>query len=73
MPEKDGIEVLNELLVTGISTAIILTSGFGEGMLRLAKGVLQFHGREFATTLKKPFRRTELVHLLPRYVPALPA
>jgi CheY-like chemotaxis protein len=73
MPEKDGIDVLNELLATEISTAIILTSGFGDGMIRLAEGLARFHGRELFPVLKKPFRRSGLLYLLSRYAPALPA
>jgi CheY-like chemotaxis protein len=64
MPEKDGVDVLNEILLTGIPTRIVLTSGFSEGYLRLAKGVAQFHDFENFSVLRKPFRRAELVDLL---------
>jgi two-component system response regulator MtrA len=61
MPEKDGVDVLNEMLLTGIKTRIILTSGFSESYLRLAEGVARFHDNDRIFVLKKPFRRDELV------------
>jgi len=64
MPEKDGIDVLNEVLLSGIPTRIILTSGYSDAYLRLAQGVAQFHDNDQVTILKKPFRRQELVSLL---------
>ncbi len=64
MPEKDGIDILNELLVTGIPTQIVLTSSYGEIYLRIAAGVAKFHNVKHTTTLKKPFRPEELVELL---------
>jgi two-component system, OmpR family, response regulator ResD len=63
MPEKDGLDVLNEILTTGIPTQIVLTSGFGDGFLRLGTGLAAFHGTQ-VSILKKPFRRTELTKLL---------
>jgi DNA-binding NtrC family response regulator len=64
MPEKDGIDVLNEVLLTGIPVKIILTSGFSDAYLRLAAGVAKFHDNENVSILRKPFRREELVALL---------
>jgi CheY-like chemotaxis protein len=64
MPEKDGIDVLNEVLLTGIPVTIILTSGFSDAYLRLAAGVAKFHDNENVSILRKPFRREELVALL---------
>ena len=64
MPEKDGIDVLNEILLTGIPVKVILTSGFSDSYLRLAEGVARFHDNPNVTTLRKPFRRDELVKLL---------
>lgn len=68
MPEKDGIDVLNEILLTGIPTRIILTSGFSDAYLRLAEGVARFHDTEQVSILKKPFRREVLVSLLAKLV-----
>src|SRR6476469_8075417 len=34
MPEKDGIDVLNEILLTGIPVKVVLTSGFSDAYLR---------------------------------------
>jgi two-component system, OmpR family, response regulator MtrA len=38
MPEKDGIDVLNEILLTGIPVKVVLTSGFSDSYLRLGRG-----------------------------------
>jgi DNA-binding NtrC family response regulator len=64
MPEKDGIDVLNEILLTGINTKIILTSGFSDAYLRLAEGVAKFHDNDQVSVLRKPFRREELIAML---------
>ncbi|WP_428487601.1 response regulator [Rhodopila sp.] len=69
MPEKDGVDVLNEVLLTGIHTQIILTSGFSEAYLRLAEGVARFHDNDAIHVLKKPFRRDELVSKLEELLP----
>jgi two-component system alkaline phosphatase synthesis response regulator PhoP len=63
MPEKDGLDVLNEILTTGIPTQIVLTSGFGDGFLRLGTDLAAFHGMQLSV-LQKPFRRTVLIELL---------
>lgn len=64
MPEKDGIDVLNEILLTGIPARIVLTSGYSDAYLRLGEGVAKFHESNHVSVLKKPFRRAELVNLL---------
>ena len=64
MPEKDGIDVLNEVLLSGIPARIILTSGYSDAYLRLAEGVAKFHDSGQVSILKKPFRRDELTSLL---------
>ena len=64
MPEKDGIEVLNEVLLTGIPAKIVLTSGYSDAYLRLGEGVAKFHDSGQVSVLRKPFRRTELMSLL---------
>ncbi|HVZ08774.1 response regulator [Rhodopila sp.] len=64
MPEKDGIDVLNELMLTGIDTNVILTSGFTESYTRLAASVADFHNKGPVRVLRKPFRRDQLMHLL---------
>ena len=64
MPEKDGIDVLNEILLTGIPVKVVLTSGFSESYLRLAEGVAKFHENPNVSILRKPFRRDELINLL---------
>jgi two-component system response regulator MtrA len=66
MPEKDGIDVLNEVLLSGIPSRIILTSGYSDAYLRLAEGVARFHHNPQVTVLKKPFRRDELIDTLRR-------
>lgn len=64
MPEKDGIDVLNEILLTGEPARIIVTSGYGDAMLRLAQGLATFHERGHLAVLKKPVRRSDLKKLL---------
>ena len=64
MPEKDGIDVLNEILLTGIPVKVVLTSGFSDAYLRLAEGVARFHENPNVSVLRKPFRREELMKLL---------
>ena len=64
MPEKDGIDVLNEILLTGIPVKVVLTSGFSDSYLRLAEGVARFHENPNVSVLRKPFRRDELIKLL---------
>jgi CheY-like chemotaxis protein len=64
MPEKDGIDVLNEILLTGIPVKVVLTSGFSDSYLRLAEGVARFHDNPDVSVLRKPFRRQELMELL---------
>ena len=64
MPGKDGIDVLNEILSTGVPTKIVLVSGYGDGYLNLAEGLAAFHGADRFPILKKPFRNAELVSLL---------
>jgi DNA-binding NtrC family response regulator len=68
MPEKDGLDVLNEILTTGIPTQIVLTSDFGDGFLKLGTGLAAFHGTQ-VSTLEKPFRRTALSKLTDTAVP----
>ena len=72
MPGKDGIDVLNEMLATGIPTRIALISGYGDGYLRLAESLAAFHNTEALPVLRKPFRNAELVDLLTRLIAAPP-
>lgn len=69
MPEKDGIDVLNEMLLTGEPARIVVTSGYGDAMLRLAKGLADFHASGRVSVLKKPIRRAELLKLLAEPAP----
>lgn len=64
MPEKDGIDVLHEMLMTGEKMQLVLTSGLSDSFLRLAEGVARFHALEQVSILRKPFRREELADLL---------
>ena len=71
MPEKDGIDVLNEILLTGIAAHILLTSGFSDNYLRLAEALAKFHDNASCSVLRKPFRRNELVAELNRHMAVL--
>jgi CheY-like chemotaxis protein len=64
MPELDGIDVLNDILLTGYPTRIVLSSGYGDAYMQLAAGVARYHGVETPPMLRKPFRRLELEGLL---------
>jgi two-component system response regulator MtrA len=64
MPGKDGIDVLNDIMNTGIPTRIVLTSGLSVGYLRLGQSIARFHGVERVRLLRKPFRHNDLVELL---------
>jgi two-component system OmpR family response regulator len=64
MPEKDGIDVLDEMMLTGQPAKFIIMSGYGEAYLRLAQGVAAFHGAAQVEILRKPFRRESLQTLL---------
>jgi CheY-like chemotaxis protein len=76
MPGTDGIDVLHEILASGIPSKIILSSGYGDAYLRLAQGVAHFHDAGQLAVLPKPFRRHQLVDLLSGLMsgcqPALP-
>jgi two-component system OmpR family response regulator len=64
MPELDGIEVLNDVLLTGYPTRVVLSSGYGDAYMALAAGVARYHGIATPPMLRKPFRRSELEELL---------
>ena len=42
MPEQDGIDVMNEILLTGIPTQVVLTTGDGDDLLRVAQDAIRF-------------------------------
>ena len=64
MPEKDGVDLLDEMMLTGVPAKFIIMSGYGDAYLRLAQGVAAFHGVEQPAVLRKPFRKEELAALL---------
>jgi DNA-binding response OmpR family regulator len=64
MPEKDGIDVLNEFLLIGDETRFIVLSGYGDGTLRLAENLGKFHGNRRLSVATKPIRRAALLELL---------
>ena len=64
MPETDGIDVLNEVLLTGLPVRIIVTSGFGDDVLQLARDAAAFHASDRVSVLKKPIRHAELEQAL---------
>jgi CheY-like chemotaxis protein len=66
MPEKDGIEVLDEILLTGIPTKVILVSGYVSSFIERAKEIAAFHENSNVVSLAKPFRAGELADVLSR-------
>lgn len=69
MPEVDGIDVLHEILLTGVPTRVVLMSGSDEELLAVAAEAARFHGADNAVVLTKPFRRADLVEVLQRLLP----
>lgn len=66
MPEKDGLDVLNEVLVIDPTVRLVLISGYGDSYLRLGEAVSKFHRDRGAEILHKPFRAEALRELLRR-------
>lgn len=64
MPERDGLEILDELLLTGIPSKLVLACEFGRAYILLAEGIARFHRAEIAAVLRKPFRRDILKQTL---------
>jgi CheY-like chemotaxis protein len=64
MPETDGIDVLGEILRTDVESRFILTSGYGEGFLRLGERMVKGRRGQPVRLLRKPFRREQLVEVL---------
>jgi CheY-like chemotaxis protein len=64
MPEKDGVDLLHEMLLIGLPTKFILMSGYGVSYMHLARAAAAFHGVEQPAVLSKPFRQAVLVDLL---------
>jgi two-component system response regulator MtrA len=64
MPEKDGAEVLHEILASGAPARIIVSSGYGDAILRLSTGVDALHGGDRVSVLRKPVRNAELKQVL---------
>ncbi len=64
MPEKDGIDVLQEILLAGAPGRIVLSSGFGRGYLSQAKELAEFYDKNNVVVLDKPFRREDLLNAL---------
>jgi DNA-binding NtrC family response regulator len=64
MPERDGIDVLQAILLTDPNARVVLMSGYDGGLMRLGSELATFHGSSRVSTLKKPFRRAELLAVL---------
>jgi len=69
MPEKDGIDVLDEILLSGVPTTVVLLSNLSDAYLRIAQGVARFHGAPELPVLRKPFQRHELAIMLRTMLP----
>ena len=70
MPEIDGLDLLFDMLLLRPHARIVVMSGYGRCMLRLANGIAQFHDATNVRTASKPLRRDELVALMAGMVPA---
>ena len=70
MPEKDGIDVLEEILQTGIPAEIILASKPGDGLVQLAEAAARGRGRSCLGVARKPFEAAEVETLLRQAIAA---
>jgi len=64
MPGVDGIEIIRYLAEIQCNALLILMSGFDSGVLHSAQTLASEHGLNFAGSLNKPFRASELAELL---------
>lgn len=64
MPETDGIDVLHDVLLTGIPVRIVITSGHGDGLLKLAADMARRQAQLDVISVRKPFRPHELSEVL---------
>jgi len=64
MPGVDGIEIIRYLAEIQSDALLILMSGFDSGVLHSAQTLVSEHGLNFAGSLSKPFRATELDNIL---------
>lgn len=69
LPEKDGIEVAEEILLTGQPVGLIFTSGYGAAFLKAAEDLATFHDNRNVTVLGKPFCRQQLAEALHKVAP----
>jgi two-component system, OmpR family, response regulator MtrA len=70
MPEKDGIDVLEEILQTGIPAEIILACKPGDGLVQLAEAAARGRGRSCLGVARKPFEVAEVETLLRQAIAA---
>jgi DNA-binding NtrC family response regulator len=73
MPEKDGLDVLNEVLLLDPDLNVVLISGYGDAWLELGQSVSEFHRRGTTEVLHKPFRAETLRATLSRLIGTAPA
>jgi len=64
MPDMDGLEVIEQLANSNISTSIILISGYQEQYLDIASSLAKARGLNVIGTLQKPFTPAELSAML---------
>ena len=64
MPGVDGVEIIRYLAEIKCNALLILMSGFDSGVLHSAQTLASEHGLNFAGSLNKPFRASELGELL---------
>lgn len=64
MPQMDGVEVMGRLGALNCESWLILTSGVGKQALETARQSAELHNLNVIGTLPKPFKRSELKHLL---------
>lgn len=64
MPDKDGIEIIQEIATLGSRLELVLVSGFDQLILQSAEHLAKAHNIHVHANIEKPFDLTKLRQLL---------
>lgn len=67
MPDKDGIELINELSDKEIKSSLVFMSGYDENILETVEHFAKFKGLNIIGTLSKPFKFNEIKLILDNF------
>jgi len=73
MPEMDGIEVIRRLAEVAKSPALILVSGYDQGVLHSAEQLAQAHALRVIASLTKPLEVKTLQSVIQKYIQNKPS